>query len=46
MSFFFFKNRDEEVKQVLSGSLYSGREKDIRKGYSRVNMVEILCIHL
>jgi hypothetical protein len=40
----FFKNGGQEGKQVLSGT--SGRGEDKRKGYRRVNMLEILCIHV
>jgi hypothetical protein len=36
----FFKNGDQKVKQVLSGSWYQWDGEDIRKGCRRVTMVE------
>jgi hypothetical protein len=40
---FFSKMEDRKVKQFLSGDWYQWEGKDIRKGYKRVNMMEILC---
>jgi hypothetical protein len=40
---------NKKVKQALPGGggpTSSGRGEDIRKGYKRVNMVEILCTHV
>jgi hypothetical protein len=40
--FFFFQNGEQEGKTGPSwGFGTSGREEDIRKGYRRMNMVEI-----
>jgi ribosome-associated protein YbcJ (S4-like RNA binding protein) len=43
MSFFFSKTENRKTKQVVSGGLVSisGRGEDIRKGYGRLNMVQI-----
>jgi hypothetical protein len=37
----FPKTENRKVKQVLSG-----RRKNMRKGYRRVTVVEILCTHV
>jgi hypothetical protein len=38
--------KGRKVKQVLSGGWYQYVWEDIRKGYRRENMVEILCTHV
>jgi hypothetical protein len=42
----FSKAQDRNVNQVLSGVGISGRGEDIRKGWRRVNVAEILCTHV
>jgi hypothetical protein len=42
----FFKNSEQEVKQVLSRGWHQWEGEDIGKGCRRMNMVEILCIHV
>jgi hypothetical protein len=47
--FSFSKTESRKAKQVLSGVGgvgISGREENIKKGYRRVNMVEIKCAHV
>jgi hypothetical protein len=48
MPFFlvFFKNRTGRQNSSSVGFGSRGRRKDIRKGYRRVNIVEILCTHV
>jgi hypothetical protein len=44
---YFLKNREHEDKTGLFlGVGTSGRGEDIRKGCRRVNVVEMLCIHV
>jgi hypothetical protein len=43
-SFFFFLTKTEH--RSCLGAVTSGREKDIRKGCRRVNVVEILCTYM
>jgi hypothetical protein len=40
----FFKNREQEVKQALSGDGYQWERGGYKEG--RVNIVEILCTHV
>jgi hypothetical protein len=40
----FSKTESRKVKQVLSGVGTSERQEDIRKGYSTVNMINIMYI--
>jgi hypothetical protein len=42
---FFQKTKDRKVKQVLSWGWHQW-EGDIRKGFRRVNVVEIFCTHV
>jgi hypothetical protein len=37
---------NRKVEQVLSGCWYQWEGKDVRKGWWRVKMVEILCTHV
>jgi hypothetical protein len=36
---------NRKIKQFLSGGWYQWEGEEIRKGYRRVNMVKILCLH-
>jgi hypothetical protein len=42
----FLKNREQEGKTVPVGGCTTVREEDIRKGWRKVNMVEISCTHV
>jgi hypothetical protein len=37
---------NRKVKQVLSGGWYPWEGEDIKKGYWRADIVEILCTHV
>jgi hypothetical protein len=44
MSFFFFKNKDQESKTGPVWGVDTSRKREsIRKGCGRVNVVEIVC---
>jgi hypothetical protein len=42
---FFSKMENRKAKQILGVSI-SGKGEDIRRGYRRVNVVEMLCTHV
>jgi hypothetical protein len=43
----FFETENRKIKYVLSGEVgTNGRGEDIKKGYIRVSMVEIVCSHV
>jgi hypothetical protein len=42
----FFLTEGRKVMQVLYGGWNHWKGEDIRKGWRRVNMVEILCTHI
>jgi hypothetical protein len=44
--FFLHKWRTGRQNRSCPGVGTNGREEDIRKGYRRVNMMEISCIHV
>jgi hypothetical protein len=43
---FFSETEDRKAKGVLSGGFYQWEGEDIRKGDSRVNVVEIFCTQI
>jgi hypothetical protein len=45
-SFIKSENRREEEQGLPRGVGTSGRGKEVGKGYGRVNIVQILCIHV